>query len=208
MGFGFDHHHAFSGTGDDKIKRAGSHLFERRVNDKLAVNFTNAGVSDGPEEWHARDCQCSRCCNHRQHVRIILHIVGEDRCDHLCFALEPRGEQRADRTIDQAGRQCFFFAWAGFTFEEATWNTASRIGFFLVVNRQWEEIEAGARCALCGHCTKHNGVAIGGEHRTVRLTGDTARFEREGTTLPLHFLADNIKHLCIFLPSGKVRRWP
>jgi hypothetical protein len=49
-------------------------------------------------------------------------------------------EQRADRTVDQARGQNFFFGRTAFAFEEATRDFTGGERLFLIVNREREEV--------------------------------------------------------------------
>ena len=51
--FGFNHQHAFLGTGDDEVELAVLHFLDRRVQDELVVDVTDACGGDGAHEGDA-----------------------------------------------------------------------------------------------------------------------------------------------------------
>jgi hypothetical protein len=79
---------------------------------------------------------------------IIARISGSSRHhssspgDDVDFVVEAFGEQRTDRTVDQAGNQRFLFGRAALTLEKAAGDAAGRRIFFLIVNGQREESPA------------------------------------------------------------------
>ncbi len=115
--------------------------------------------------------------------------------DDLRVAAEIVGEQRADRPVDQAGGQRFAVGQAPFALEIAAGNAARGEGLLLVVDGQGKEILAGLRLLGGDDGGQHGGLAPGGEHRAVGLTGHAAGFERELAAAPVEFFALYVKHL-------------
>src|SRR3546814_13806339 len=65
---------------------------------------------------------------------------SSDVCSSDLLVIETFGEQRADRTVDQAADQSFLFGRAAFALEEAAGDTVGRRIFFLIVDGEREEI--------------------------------------------------------------------
>ena len=65
--------------------------------------------------------------------------------DDLRLVAPARGEQRADRAVDQAAGEHFLFGGLAFALEEAAGDAARRVGVFAVVDGQREEVDALAR---------------------------------------------------------------
>jgi hypothetical protein len=105
-------------------------------------------------------------------------------CRSPDFVVETFREQRADRAVDQAGGQRFFFGRTAFALEEATGDFTGGEGLFLIVNREREEIDIRLRGFLGNHGAEHSGVAVRGEHGAIGLTGDAAGFEGEHAATP------------------------
>jgi hypothetical protein len=80
-----------------------------------------------------------------QNVRIVLHVMREHGDDDLGLVAPAVGEQRADRTVDQAGNQCFLLGRTAFALEVAAGNAAGCVGLFLIVDRERQEVDAFAR---------------------------------------------------------------
>ena len=103
--------------------------------------------------------------------------MRHDGADDLGLVLVALNKQRTNRPIDQAGGQNLLLARARLAFEEAARNLTGSIGFFLVVDAQWEEVEARTGFRLANHGAEHRGAAIGGHHRAVSLTRDLPSFQ-------------------------------
>ena len=105
--------------------------------------------------------------------------------DDLSFVAPAIGEQRTDRAVDQAGYQRFLFGRPAFTLEIAAGNAAGGVGLLLIIDGERQEIDAFAR-RLGGHDGgEYDGLAVGGHHGAVGLTGDLAGFEFERTPAPV-----------------------
>jgi hypothetical protein len=118
--------------------------------------------------------------------------------DDLDFVLEALDEQRADRTVDQAGNQGFLFRRTAFALEEAAGDLAGGVGLFLVVDGQREEVLARLRLLGEHGGGQDDGFAHGGQNGAVGLTGDATGFEDQRLAAPLDRLALDIEHFCFF----------
>ena len=56
------------------------------------------------------------------------------------------------------------------------------------------------------HGGEHHGLAVGGEHGAIGLTGDLAGFKPEGTATPVDFDGMNLEHVGLFHGFTKQRR--
>ena len=178
IGFGFDHEHRISGTGNDQLQARGLQLFAARVQQIGTVAVAHAHATDRACERHARQGQRSRGTEHRGDVSIDIRIERDDRGHDLNFIEEAVGEQRTDRAVDEARGQSLFLARATFTTEEAAGNAAGRISLFLVIDRQREEILTRLRL-FAGDCSHQNdGVTHGNDHGTIGLAGQLAGLDR------------------------------
>ena len=173
LGFGFDHQHGVVGAGDDEIELRLGHLVERRIEHELVVDEADAGGADRTHERHAGQRQCGRGCDHRQNVRIVLHVVRQDGDDHLRLVAPAIGKQRTDRAVDQAGDERFLLGRTAFALEVAAGDAAGCVGLFLVVDGQGQEVDAFARRLCCDDGCEHDGLAVG-RHALRHLPG--ARF--------------------------------
>ena len=140
VSFGFDHHHRVLGACDNQIKALIGvvpkvlHVVDGRVQNVVAILETNAGPGDRAHEGRAGKRQCRRGGDHRYHVGVIDQIVGKNRADHKNFVLEPRHEQGADRTVDQARGQRFLLGRPRFTLEEAAGDFACGVIFLVIMD--------------------------------------------------------------------------
>ena len=89
----------------NEVEIGGLGLVDRRVDLELAVDIADAGAADRAHEGHAGQGQGGGGGDHRQHVRVVLEVMAQDRDDDLGFVAIAVREQRADRTVDQARDQ-------------------------------------------------------------------------------------------------------
>ena len=115
--------------------------------------------------------------------------------DDLRLVLEALDEQRADRAVDEAGNQGFLLGRTAFALEIAAGDLARGEGLFLVVDGQREEVEARLGLFLEDHRGQDDGVAVGGQHRAVGLTGEAARLEGQLAAGPVDGFAFDIEHV-------------
>ena len=126
-------------------------------------------------------------CDQRQNVGIVFHVMRQHGDDDLGLVAPAVDEQRADRAVDQAGDQRFLFGGPAFALEIAAGNAARGVGLFDVVDGQRQEVDAFARRLGGDDGGEHHGLAVGGEHGAIGLTGDLAGFKPEGTATPVDF---------------------
>ena len=205
LGFRFHHHHGGVGGGDGQVEPARR---ERnvllRVEHVFAIDEADARGGDRAHERHARDGQRGRGSDHRDDIGFSLAVIAQNLGDDVDFVVETFGEQRADRTVDQAGNQRFLFRRAALTLEEATRDAPGGRILFLVVHGEREEILPVLHRLGGGDRAKHNGFAISGKDRAVSLTGNAAGFEGEGLSAPLQRYGFDVEHDVSFNPRAQL----
>src|SRR5690606_1294885 len=139
LGFGFHHQHGGFGAGHDQVQVRGFQLRGRRVQHVLAVHIADAGGAHGTVERNARDGQGGGGAQHGGDVGIDLGIDRDRMDDDLDFVVKAFREQRAQRTVDQAGDQDLALGLLAFALEEAAGDLAGRIGLFDVIYGQGKE---------------------------------------------------------------------
>ena len=185
LGFRFHHQHGVGGAGDDEVELGFDHFVERRVEHVFVVDEADAGGADRALERRAGNRQRRGGGDQRQNVGIVLHVMRQHGDDDLGLVAPAVDEQRTDRTVDQAGNQRFLFGRTAFALEVAAGNAAGGVGLLDVVDGQRQEVDAFARRLGGDDGGEHDGLAIGGEHGAVGLTGDLAGFKPEGTATPV-----------------------
>jgi hypothetical protein len=210
IGLGLHHHDGVLGARDNQVEPLLGvvaqvvHVVDGRVQDVLAILEAHAAARDRPHEGRARDRQRGGGRDHRDDVGIVDEVVAEHRAHHQHFVLEARHEQRADRPVDQARGQRLFLGRARLALEEAAGHLAGRVVFFLVVNRQGEEVLPRLRFLGEGHVRHDGGFTQRRDDRSIGLTGHTPRFQCERLFAPLHFFLRDIEH--ISFPVGQRSR--
>ena len=205
LGFRLDHQHGVGGAGDDQIELRLLHLFDRRIGLDLAADHADPGPADRPHERHARQRQRRRGGDQAEDVGIVLHVVAEHGDDHLRIAAEVIGEQRPDRPVDEPRGQGFAIGHAAFALQVAAGNAARRVGLFLVVDGQREEVLAGLGGLGGDDGGEYRRVAPARPHRAVGLTRDASGFEHELAPAERQFLALNIEHHFILSNAERMR---
>ena len=193
-GLRFDHEHGVMGAGDDEIELRFDHLVDLRVEHEGAVDEANAGAADRAHEGRPGQRQRRGGGDHGDDIGIVLKVVRQHGGDDLGLAAEARREERADGTVDQAGGQRFLLGRPALTLEETTGDLAGGEGLLLVVDGEREEIDSRAFFLGGDDGGEDRGVAVGGEHGTISLTGDLAGFENEFATSPLGLDTMHVEH--------------
>ena len=193
--FRFDHQHAFMRSGDNKVEIGLVHLRHGRVQHIGAVDPADARGGDRAEERNAGQAERRRGADHRGDVGVVLHVMRQHGADHLRLAFEGGGEERPDRTVDQAADKRLVLGRTAFTLEESTRDLAGGKGLFLIVDRQREEVLARLR-ALCRHGGTQDGrLAMADHDRAICLTGNLAGLENQRGAVPVKLFAENLEHL-------------
>ena len=169
--FRLDHQHGRARTRHDHQQVGTFEFFAGWVQQVLAVTIANTRCGNRTLERHTGNCQCSRCTDQCRDICLVGLVDRHHRADHLGFIRETFGEQRANGAINQTRVQRLLLAWPTFTTEEPAGNLACCVGFFLVVDRQRKEVEAGLGPLLGNHRAKHNRIV----HRHQHCAGGLAR---------------------------------
>ena len=156
---GLDHHDRVAGAGDDQVELGVLELAVRRVDDELAVDPADADRADRAVERDLADRQRRRGGDRADDVRVVLLVRREDRDDELDVVLVALGEERADRPVRQAGGEDRRLRRARLALDEAARDLARGVHPLLEVDREREEVEAGAGLGPVGGA-EHHGVAV------------------------------------------------
>src|SRR5690606_17008452 len=141
--------------------------------------------------------QRRRGADHGDDVGVVLHVVAQDGADDLRLVPEALGKQRPDRPVDEARRQRLLLARPRLALEEAARDLPGSEGLFLVVHRQREEVDALAGGFLGSRRAQDDGLAIGGEHGAIRLSGDASGLEGELSPTPVYFPTRYLEHAVV-----------
>ena len=110
--------------------------------------------------------------------------MAQDGTHHQDFIFEAIYKEGANRPINQARSQSFFFRWARFALEKSAGDFTRCVIFFLVMHGQREEILPRLLRFGEGHIGHHGGFAERGNHSAIGLTGHFARFECQAFFAP------------------------
>ena len=174
--FGFDHQHGFARSRYDELELRLGHLVELRIEHEFIVDEADARCADRTHEGSAGERERSGSRHHRNDVGIVFEIVREHVDGDLRIAAPAVGEQRTDRTVDQARDQRVAFRRTAFALEVAARDAARSVVFFLVVDGEREKIEPGLRLFRRDDRGDHRRLSVRSEYRAVCLTRDPAGF--------------------------------
>jgi hypothetical protein len=204
LGLGLDHQHAVARAGHDQVQLGGWEFVLARVEQVFAVFIPDPATADRPEERQARYGQRRRAADHRRDVGVVFQVVAEHGADDLGFIPIALGEKRPDRTVDEPGGQGLLLRWPALALEEAARNLASGKGLFLVVHGEREEVDALPRFPGADSGAEHHRIAIGDDDRAIGLPGDSSGLEHQRAPAPVDFLAKDVKHAVLVLPTSAV----
>ena len=179
-----DHHDRVARAGDDQVELRVLELGERRVDDELAVDPADADRRDRAVERDLADRQRRRCGDRADDVGEVLLVGREDRDDELDVVLVALGEERPDRPVRLAGGQDRVLRGARLALDEAARDLARGVHPLLEVDRQREEIEAGAGLGAVGGA-EHHGVAVADGDGAAGEPCELAGFDGQRATTEL-----------------------
>src|SRR3569623_1488324 len=123
--------------------------------------------------------------------------------DDLHFVQVPFGEERTNRTIDQARSQRLFLGRTALTLEEAAGNTARSVALLDIVNGKRDVILAGLGILAGDHRRQYNGIFDRHEHGAGRLARDFSGLQCDRMLAVLEGFDNFIEHgnSFLFLPT-------
>ena len=176
---GLHHHDRVARARDDQIERALLHLLDRRVERELTVHRPDANTADGSLEWSVRDRERGGRRVHREDVVVVLLIGRPGRDDDLHVVAEALRKERPDRAVGQACREDAFLGGAALAARERARDLPRGVEALFEVDRQREEVDAGADRLGDGRGREDDGVAVPDSDCAARLLGVLPGFEGE-----------------------------
>ena len=156
-----------------------SQLRGGRIQQILTVLVADARGGDRAHERQAREHERRRGAEQRRDVGIDLRVHRQHGRDDLHVAPVACGEQRANRSIDEARGQRLLLARPAFALEEAAGDLAGRVGLLLIVDGQREEVASCDVLLVADGRHEDDGVRHVDEHGAVGLPRDDAGFDRD-----------------------------
>ena len=196
-----DHDDRVLARRDDQVEVALGKLRGRGVDHEGACDAPHAHRRDGSVERDVGDGERDRRAEERDHVRVVLLVVGEHRRDHLRLAVEALREERANRPVDQPRRQDLLLRRAAFALEEPAGDLPGGEGLLLVVAGEREEVDAlpGRAARRGGH--QHDGLAVLDPGGSPRLPGDPPGLDDQTATVEIKL--DAFSHASLPAAPGR-----
>ena len=174
---GLDHRERLARADDDEVERRLLELLERRVEDELVVDATDANGADRAEERQRRDHErCRRAVDAEDVVRRD-EVRREDGADDLHLVAEALRPERPDRAVDHPRGERRPLGRAALALEEAARNLPGGVHLLLDVDRQREEVRVGPRVGAADGGREDHGLAGADDDGAVGLLGELARLE-------------------------------
>ena len=107
----------------------------------------------------------------------LLGVGREHERDDLRLVAPAVREERPDRAIDQAAREHFLLGRLAFALEEPAGDASRRVGVFLVVDGQRQEVDAFARVGGRAGGDEDHRVARADDDGAVGLLGEPPGFD-------------------------------
>ena len=184
---GFHHHDAFFGAGHHDVQLRFAALRIGGVGNVFAVLHADANSAQHVGEGNFADRQSRRRARDGERVRILFGVGRQDHGDDLGFVQKALGEQRADRTIDQAAGEDFFFRGAALAFNESARDLAGGVGVLSIIDGEREE--PGPHLRLVSHTSgdEYHGVTGTNDNSAARLLGHFTRLQGDLTAAQVYF---------------------
>src|ERR1039458_3786123 len=199
VGARLDHQDRLFGTRDDQVQvGALGQVLLGWVDDEVAVDLADSHRADRRREWDVGDHQGRRGTVQRQHV-VRMDVVHRHRQRHELGLIAPAlGEQRSNRTIDQARRERRLLPRAPFALEKRAGNLPGRVHALFDIHGERQKVNIAEVAARRG--TEDHRVARADDDGAGGLFGQLAGLERDLFALDLDGDARNgVRH--IQLPS-------
>ena len=143
VGGTLDHEHVLLVAHVDEIEGAAEHLLDGRIGYELAVDLGDADGGDRAVPRNLGDGEGGAGTVDHRDVGFVDLVGGEELTDDLDFIQEPLREERAARTVAEAGGEDFLFGRTALALEVAAGETAGGGVFLAVIDGEREEVLAG-----------------------------------------------------------------
>ncbi len=139
--FPFHHQDSIASSRNHNVHVCFFKICSGRVCNQLSVDSGHLHRCGGAIERNVTQLKSGRCPKARQHFNGKASIVAQCGCNHLSVMTVTFGETRANGTIDQTRRQCRVCCGTSFAFKVTTGDFSGGIKFFLILYREWEEVQ-------------------------------------------------------------------
>ncbi len=175
-----DHQQGVARPGHPQIEVGVLQILEGGVDDELALDAGDANRSDRSAKGHVRDGQRRRGADDPERIDRGF-AVGREGVQHdLDIVAHVLGEERPQRPVRQPGGQDGRLRRAAFATEERARDAPAGVQPFLVVDGEWEEVDALARLLAHGGGGKEHRIRPAHRDGTARQRGELAGLDREG----------------------------
>ena len=182
----FNHEDGVFCTGNDDIHVALFTLGDGRVDDELAIDAADADTGNRAGKGDMGHAQRYGCADHsgdfRSVVMVYAEIISHD-VDVMTVCLR---EERADRTVDEAGKKGCRFRRFAFAFDEAAGNLADGVHLFFVIDSEREKVSVFTRFLRARSRDENGRVAITDQCGTAGLFSQFADFNHQRAAGEIH----------------------
>ena len=181
-----DHQQFILRTRNEKIERPLFQLIECGVEDELPIFPADAYTRDRAVHRYIGKKQCSRSRIEGQRLQIRLLVDAQKHHGDLDRIEKALGEKRPKGSVDEPGCEGFEIAGFRLALDESSGDSARRIALFDVLDRERKKMLLDRFVVHHGR-RENDGLSASQDHGTVRLSGDFARFDRDGSVVHFEF---------------------
>ena len=174
LGAGFDHHDGFLRACDGHVDVGSSSLLGRGVDDESAVHSADDDGTGRAVPGNVGDRDGDGGTDHGAEFGRAVVIHGHAGRDDLDVVIETLGEQRAERSVHQTGRQDGLFRRSALSLDESAGDLAGCVELFFEVAGKREEIHAFSGGLRHGSGAVDHGIAVADPALAVGLFADLA----------------------------------
>ena len=179
-----DHRDGVVRADDDEVELGLLAFFRRGVEEPAVADLPDAYRAEDVLERDRVDRERGGGAVDREDVGVVLAVGREDEAHDLGLVVEALGKERAERPVDHPAGEDFLLRGAPLALEEAAGDPARRVGVFLVLDGERQEVDVLRFLRVArGHedhrvAARHDGGAVG-------LLGDLAGLDRERTAIEI-----------------------
>ena len=182
-------------------------LLRGGVDDVFAVNQTEGNAGDGAVPGDLGDGNGDGRAEHGRDLGRAVRIDRHDRGDHGNVVAHILGEQRADRTVDDAGGKHGLFGRSALSSLPGAGDLADGIELLLIVHGEREEIHALAGLVGHGGSAEHVRAAVADHAGTAGELRHFAGLDDKRSAGDLGFknleIFEHLFHLSIYIFTRK-----
>ena len=179
VGARFDHDDLLCGAGDSELEIADRSLGFRRVDDYFAVHKSDEYARDRAVPRNVGNGKRYGSTDHCGNFGGAVGIDGHDGERYHDVVAEILREERADRSVDNAGSEYRVFGRPAFAAVPASGDLSGGVKPFFVIDGKGKEVDTVSRSGGHGRVCKNCGFAVANKAGATGELSELAGFDNE-----------------------------